>query len=50
MFGGIRDSVTGAFDTARESVSGFFSWISDRLSWLDETVEGIPILAPFTAA
>ena len=44
VFGGIRDSVTGAFDTARESVSGFFSWISDRLSWLDETVEGIPIL------
>ena len=44
VFGGIRDSVTGAFDTARESVSGFFSWIGDRLSWLDETVEGIPIL------
>lgn len=44
MFGGIRDSVTGAFDTAKETVSGFFDWIGGKLSWLDETVEGIPVL------
>lgn len=44
VFGGIRDSVTGAFDTAKETVSGFFDWIGGKLSWLDETVEGIPVL------
>ena len=44
VFGGIRDSVTGAFDTAKETVSGFFDWIGGNLSWLDETVEGIPVL------
>lgn len=44
VFGGIRDSVTGAFDTAKETVSGFFDWIGGKLSWLDEKVEGIPVL------
>ena len=44
VFGGIRNSMTGAFDTAKETVSGFFDWIGGKLSWLDETVEGIPVL------
>ena len=44
VFGGIRDSVTGAFDTAKETVGGFFDWIGGKLSWLDEKVEGIPVL------
>ena len=44
VFGGIRDSVTGAFETAQETVTGFFDWIGGKLSWLDETVEGIPVL------
>ena len=44
VFGGIRDSITGAFDTAKETVSGFFSWIGGKLSELDQAVEGIPVL------
>ena len=44
VFGGIRDSVTGAFDTAREKVSGFFSWVGEKLSWLDDKLEGAPVI------
>lgn len=44
VFGGIRDSITGAFDTAKETVLGFFDWIGGKLSWLDEKVEGIPLI------
>ena len=44
VFGGIRDSVTGAFDSAREKVLGFFNWIGEKLNWLDEKIEGIPLL------
>lgn len=44
VFGGIRDSITGAFDSAKETVSGFFSWIGGKLSELDQAVEGIPVL------
>ena len=44
VFGGIRDTVTGAFSSAKEAVGGFFDWIGDKLSWLDEKIEGIPVL------
>ena len=44
VFGGIRDSITGAFDTAKETVLGFFDWIGGKLSWLDEKVESIPLI------
>lgn len=44
VFGGIRDSISGAFDSAKETVSGFFSWIGGKLSELDQAVEGIPVL------
>ena len=37
VFGGIKDSIVGAFEDAKEKVAGFFSW-------LDEKVEGIPII------
>ena len=36
-FAGIKDSIVGAFEDARDKVAGFFSWI-------DEKIEGIPIL------
>ena len=36
-FVGIKDSIVGAFEDAKEKVAGFFSW-------LDEKVEGIPII------
>ena len=44
VFGGIRDSISGAFDSAKETVSGFFGWIGGKLSELDQAVEGIPVL------
>ncbi|WP_125116880.1 hypothetical protein [Agathobaculum sp. Marseille-P7918] len=37
VFGGIRDSITGAFDSAKSKVSGFFSWLDDK-------IESIPLL------
>lgn len=36
-FVGIKDSIVGAFEDAKEKAAGFFSW-------LDEKVEGIPII------
>lgn len=32
VFGGVRDTITGAFDTAKEKVRGFFSWLDDKIS------------------
>lgn len=43
-FGGIKDSIVGAFNSAKDAVGSFFSWIGDKLSWLDTKVESIPIL------
>ena len=43
-FGGIKDSIVGAFNSAKDAVGSFFSWIGDKLSWLDNKVESIPIL------
>ena len=44
LFGGIRDSITWAFDSAKEGVSGFFDWIGDKLSSLDGAIESTPII------
>lgn len=43
-FGGIKDSIVGAFNSAKDAVDSFFSWIGDKLSWLDNKIESIPIL------
>lgn len=32
MFGGVRDTITGAFDAAKKKVKGFFSWLDDKIS------------------
>lgn len=32
VFGGVRDTITGAFDAAKEKVKGFFSWLDDKIS------------------
>ena len=32
VFGGIKDSIVGAFDAAKEKVSGFFSWLDNKIS------------------
>ena len=44
VFGGIRDTVTGTFTSAREAVGGFFDWIGEKLTWLDGKIESIPVL------
>lgn len=40
----IKDAIAGAFNSAKDAVGSFFSWIGDKLSWLDTKVESIPIL------
>lgn len=37
VFGGIKDSIVGAFEDAKDKAAGFFSWLDDK-------VEGIPII------
>ena len=37
VFAGIRDSIVGAFNSAKDTVAGFFSW-------LDQKIESIPLL------
>lgn len=32
VFTGIKDSIVGAFDAAKEKVSGFFSWLDNKIS------------------
>ena len=32
VFTGIKDSIVGAFDAAKKKVSGFFSWLDDKIS------------------
>ena len=43
-FGSIKDAITGAFDSAKNAVGSFFDWIGDKLSWLDQKIESVPIL------
>lgn len=44
LFGGIRDSITWAFDSAKSGVAGFFDWIGDKLSSLNGAIESVPII------
>ena len=44
VFGGIKDSIVGAFNSATEAVGGFFSWIGEKLSALDGAIESVPII------
>lgn len=44
LFGGIRDSITWAFDSAKSGVAGFFDWIGDKLSGLDGAIESVPVI------
>lgn len=43
-FGGIGEAISGAFEAGKEKVAEFFSWIGDKLHWLDEKVSSIPLL------
>ena len=44
VFGGIGDSIIGAFNSAGDAVGGFFDWIGEKLGWLDDKIEGIPVI------
>ena len=44
VFGGIKDSIVGAFNSAKEAVGSFFSWIGDKLSALDGAIESVPVI------
>ncbi len=44
VFNGIKDSVVGAFQSAKDSVGSFFSWIGDKLSWLNDKIESVPVI------
>ncbi len=44
VFGGIRDSITGAFDTAKTKVTGVIDWIHDKISGIGEAIEKVPVL------
>ncbi len=44
IFGGIRDSIAGAFDAAKAAVAGFFGWIGDKLASLSAKIESIPVI------
>ena len=43
-FGGIGEAISGAFEAGQAKVAEFFSWIGDKLHWLDEKVSSIPLL------
>lgn len=44
VFGGIRDSITGAFDTAKAKVTGVIDWIHSKISGIGEAIEKVPVL------
>ena len=44
VFCGIKDSIVGAFNSAKEAVGSFFSWIGDKLSALDGAIESVPVI------
>lgn len=37
VFSGVKDSIVGSFDSAKEKVKGFFSWLDDK-------IESVPLL------
>lgn len=44
VFSGIRDAISGAFNSAREAIGSFFSWVGEKLSWLNDRIESIPVI------
>lgn len=44
VFGGIRDSITGAFATAKAKVTGVIDWIHSKISGIGEAIEKVPVL------
>lgn len=44
VFQGIHDAISGAFNSALDAAANFFGWIGDKLSWLNDKIESIPVI------
>ena len=44
VFGGIRDSISGAFTSAKETVSGVVDWITEKIGAIGAAAEKVPVL------
>lgn len=44
VFGGIRDSISGAFTSAKETVSGVVDWITEKIGAIGDAAEKVPVL------
>ena len=44
VFGGIKNAICNAFTAAKDTVKGVIDWIGEKLGWLGEKIEGIPVL------
>lgn len=49
VFGGIRDAVSGAFDTIKSNASAALDWIGNKLQALWEKAKSIPIIGKFVS-
>lgn len=44
VFNGIGETLSGAFQSASEVVSGALDWIGEKLNWLNDKIESIPVI------
>lgn len=44
VFGGIRDSIVGAFDAAKAKVTGVIDWIQTKVGAIGSAIEKVPVL------
>ena len=44
-FAATKESIVGTFNAAKSAISSFFGWFGDKLSWLDDKISKVPILA-----
>lgn len=44
VFSGIGSATSGAFTAAMNAAGSFFGWIGEKLAWLNEKIESIPVI------
>lgn len=44
IFSGIGSAISGAFTAAMNAAGSFFGWIGEKLAWLNEKIESIPVI------
>lgn len=44
IFSGIGSAISGAFTAAMNAAGSFFGWIGEKLTWLNEKIESIPVI------